>query len=469
MFANSRRFQSHCQNQVFRNLQPLLRSKGISSKRETPSALASYLLQEVALKLFLGNEDMLDIEFAPEREMDIVTAIYRNEYPALSDLARRRLRHHVVLPGAPSHGIKIVDITFTYDERHQPEEGAVFCMGPLSLDIPEGSRFGIVGPSGSGKTTLLRIVAGHLRMEQGTLFLGDDDISRTGPGHRRILTVFQDHALFPHLTVAKNIEFPLLVRRNLNGRTRALVNRYIDRFKLGHLREKKPNELSGGERQRTALARALVAEPAVLLLDEPTASLDAQQKRQLSNILTESLEWDMVPTIVIVTHDQDFAVQHCDELAIMKNGQVIAQGNTEGLALMPPNVEAAEVLDGHSVILGEVDDSLKFTAAHADIVFDLPSRYEKFRSSRCAILLRADALAIRPARGSHEVCVRGILRARHFRGPYTRLLIQVGRLELVADLSRSDSLTLEVVVRQAVDVAFPIEAVHVVPGPIEAA
>src|SRR6267154_5735248 len=244
--------------------------------------------------------------------------------------------------------IELENISFVYPERASSwfrpgasvNRASSFRLDTQTLAVARGERLGVIGPSGAGKSTMLGIVAGHLRPKTGVIRLDGEDISEREPGKRNVITVFQDHALFPNLTVAENIEFPLIAKGTKDS-DYAIAQQYMERFSIWQMRNKKPWELSGGEKQRTALARALVARPAVLLLDEPTASLDVQQKTELALLLNESKEWPSTPAIIMVTHDHEFALSLCEKLAILKDGELVASGETRNVALSPPNAVAA--------------------------------------------------------------------------------------------------------------------------------
>jgi putative spermidine/putrescine transport system ATP-binding protein len=352
--------------------------------------------------------------------------------------------------------LSVENIWFSYGRGN-------FQLQDVSLHVPAGSRLGVIGPSGSGKSTLVRIIGGHVKIDQGRLVLSGKDISRLPPGQRDVLTVFQNHALFPHLTAYENVEFPLTVHGKLKRTERhALVRKYLERFGLWNRRDNRPSDLSGGEQQRTALARALVLEPSLLLLDEPTASLDTQQKNELALLIEESAHWETRPTIVVITHDHEFAFSLCDRLAVLKDGKAIACGETEQIVSYPPNIDAAKVLDFHSILYGTVDEALTFVTDDGSWSFRLPSTASQFRADRCAVLLRSEAIDLHPAMGSDEVGLRASVRSIQFRGAYTRVLLDHGRQRLICDMPRKLSVS-QYMVGQELDVCFSTTSIQVVP------
>jgi ABC-type Fe3+/spermidine/putrescine transport system ATPase subunit len=343
--------------------------------------------------------------------------------------------------------IEIDNISFSYERgasRWPKSKSAggdgratLFQLRDVTLRVSRGERLGIIGPSGSGKSTLLKIIGGHLQMDSGTIRLDGKDISSLEPGLRDIITVFQDLALFPHLTAYENVEFPLTVGGRMKRQDRpALVKEYMKRFGIWDLRDSKPDDLSGGERQRTALARALIAKPSVLLLDEPTASLDLVQKNELALLLNESSEWPVTPAIIIVTHDYEFALSLCDRLTILKGGAVVATGNTKEVVSRPPNAAAAEVLNNHNIVYGLLDDSRVFRSKEGNISALITDQLSIGEDNECALLIRADVLHLVPHCDAERICFDGIVEAIQYRGVYTRIVVNVNGLHLYCDIAR---------------------------------
>lgn len=197
----------------------------------------------------------------------------------------------------------------------------------LSLEIPGGKFFALLGPSGCGKTTLLRLVAGLTNVDSGKVFLGDQDITNVPIYERKIHTVFQNYALFPHLSVFENIAYPLRIRGVKESKVRQRVKEIIAAVRLLGHESKRIGSLSGGQQQRVALARAIVNEPEVLLLDEPLAALDLKLKEEMLIELID-LQDKYGTTFVYVTHDQAEALTVADKMAIMNNNGNIEQIGT---------------------------------------------------------------------------------------------------------------------------------------------
>ena len=192
--------------------------------------------------------------------------------------------------------------------------GGVVALGGVELTVARGEFFALLGPSGSGKTTLLRLIAGFEQPDAGQIELAGRIVTRVPPYARNVNTVFQDYALFPHMTVAENIEYALRVRRMPKPERREKAGRALEMVRLSGLGHRKPAELSGGQRQRVALARAIVNEPEVLLLDEPLGALDLKLRQEMQLEL-QHVQREVGITFLYVTHDQEEALSMSDAAA----------------------------------------------------------------------------------------------------------------------------------------------------------
>jgi putative spermidine/putrescine transport system ATP-binding protein len=204
--------------------------------------------------------------------------------------------------------------------------GDVVAVAGVDLDIAAGEFFTLLGPSGSGKTTTLRVIAGFERPDAGRVELQGADVTRVAPSQRAVNTVFQDYALFPHMTVAENVEYGLRVRGISRGERRERAESVLERVRLSGLGDRKPVQLSGGQRQRVALARAIVNGPPVLLLDEPLGALDLKLRQEMQ-IFLKALQRDLGITFVYVTHDQEEALTMSDRLAVFNEGGIEQVGS----------------------------------------------------------------------------------------------------------------------------------------------
>jgi putative spermidine/putrescine transport system ATP-binding protein len=199
--------------------------------------------------------------------------------------------------------------------------GEVVAIASLDLEISEGEFFTLLGPSGSGKTTTLRVIAGFERPDAGRVELAGVDVTGTPPSGRDVNTVFQDYALFPHMTVQENVEYGLRVKGTGRRQRRLKAQEVLERVRLPNLGGRKPVQLSGGQRQRVALARAIVNSPAVLLLDEPLGALDLKLRQEMQ-VFLKALQRDLGITFVYVTHDQEEALTMSDRLAVFNEGRI---------------------------------------------------------------------------------------------------------------------------------------------------
>jgi putative spermidine/putrescine transport system ATP-binding protein len=216
-------------------------------------------------------------------------------------------------PAAVAAAISVAGVAKRY--------GDVVALAGVDLDIAPGEFFTLLGPSGSGKTTLLRLIAGFERPDAGRIELGGRDVTGVPPYSRNVNTVFQDYALFPHMTVAQNIEYGLRVRRIGKPERRGKVDRALEMVRLPGLGSRKPAQLSGGQRQRVALARAIVNEPEVLLLDEPLGALDLKLRQEMQLELLR-VQREVGITFVYVTHDQEEALTMSDRIAVLNRGSI---------------------------------------------------------------------------------------------------------------------------------------------------
>lgn len=283
--------------------------------------------------------------------------------------------------------LKLLNITKTYGDFN--------AVNDLTLTIPEGSFFALLGPSGCGKTTTLRMIAGLEEPTHGTISLGSTEITHTKPYQRPINTVFQNYALFPHLTIFENIAFGLR-RRGIKD-VDDQVNKALALVELPHLAQRKPTQLSGGQQQRIALARAIVNRPALLLLDEPLGALDLKLRRQMQ-IELKWIQKEVGLTFVHVTHDQEEAMTMADTIAVMNEGEIEQMGSPAELYDNPETAFVANFLGQSNLIKGTItgNDGDKLVADVFGQKISLPKnrshavdnsiyagiRPEKFRISR---------------------------------------------------------------------------------------
>ena len=267
----------------------------------------------------------------------------------------------------PGPALSIANVTKAFAT---PEGGEVRALDDVSLEVADGSFIVLLGPSGCGKTTLLRCIAGLETPDAGEIRLRGDRIDHVPVWKRRVNTVFQSYALFPHMTVAQNIAFGLQMDKVAKADIDRRVGESLDMVRLSGLGSRKPSQLSGGQQQRVALARALAKDPEVLLLDEPLSALDLKLRRGMQSEL-KRLQRETSITFVLVTHDQGEAMAMGDQVAVFDSGRIVQFGNPEEVYLRPRTAFVADFIgeanlvtaqrDGHSLSI----DGLGLTDAQA--------------------------------------------------------------------------------------------------------
>jgi putative spermidine/putrescine transport system ATP-binding protein len=245
-------------------------------------------------------------------------------------------------------------VEFSRVSRHF---GPVRAVDGVDLAIAEGSFFAMLGPSGSGKTTCLRLISGFEKPTAGAVRIFGQDVSDTPPHLRNVNTVFQDYALFPHLSVRDNVAYGLMVKGMAKGARYAKAEAMLDLVHLSGYGDRKPAQLSGGQRQRVALARALVNEPRVLLLDEPLGALDLKLREAMQDEL-KSLQASLGVTFVFVTHDQGEALSMADSLAVFNEGRIVQVGKPSDIYDRPATRFVADFVGSSNVLPPDLTRSL---------------------------------------------------------------------------------------------------------------
>ncbi|MFI5012703.1 MAG: ABC transporter ATP-binding protein [Hyphomicrobiales bacterium] len=266
-------------------------------------------------------------------------------------------------------------------------------IGPVSLEVRRGELLSLLGPSGCGKTTVLRMIAGFVTPTSGSIRLRDEEVTASPPHRRRAALVFQNYALFPHLSVFENIAFGLRRRRLAKAEIAARVARMIAMMRLEGLADRLPPALSGGQQQRVALARALVIEPAVILLDEPFSSLDTKL-REATRMELRRLQQELGFTAILVTHDQGEALSISDRIAVMDAGRLVQIGSAQDIYYRPASPFVAEFVGRANHVPGGIlrPESIRILPA------DAPEG-QTATISACAFLGAASELTVRTADG----------------------------------------------------------------------
>jgi spermidine/putrescine transport system ATP-binding protein len=245
--------------------------------------------------------------------------------------------------GTPAADVRLDRVTKRFDD--------VVAVDNLTLEVPRGSFFALLGPSGCGKTTTLRMLGGFEEPSEGTIYLGDRDVTDLPPYKRDVNTVFQSYALFPHLNVFENAAFGLRRRGVDRGDVRQRVTEILDLVQLGGMERRKPRQISGGQQQRVALARALVNRPQVLLLDEPLGALDLKLRKEMQ-LFIKGLQHEVGITFIHVTHDQEEAMTMADSIAVMSDGHIEQLGSPDDLYERPATPFVARFLGVSNLLEG---------------------------------------------------------------------------------------------------------------------
>ncbi len=301
--------------------------------------------------------------------------------------------------------------------------GTVVALGDISLTVREGEFVCFLGPSGCGKTTLLRIIAGLERQNAGVVLMRGRDVSGLPPSQRNYGIVFQSYALFPNLTVARNIAYGLETRTRDRGRIAARVDELLELIRLPAHRERYPAQLSGGEQQRVALARALAPSPSLLLLDEPLSALDARVRLALRQEI-KNLQRRLSITTIMVTHDQEEALAMADRIVVMNHGGVEQVGTPSEIYMEPRSLFVARFVGQMNLLPAQADGRPGFarvgaaTIRHRDTDV-LPA------GTPLTLAIRPEELVIGAAarEAPNSLVVR--VTAVHFLGAFTRLALAV--------------------------------------------
>ncbi len=309
-------------------------------------------------------------------------------------------------------------------------KGEVYAARDVSLDVRPGEFLTLLGPSGCGKTTTLRMIAGFELPDSGRVFIGDQDVTGLLANQRNIGFVFQNYALFPHLSVFENVAYGLRVQRKSDSEVARAVGEVLAMVGLQGYERQLPNQLSGGEQQRVALARAIVIRPRVLLFDEPLSNLDAKLRVHMRSEI-RALQKALSITAVYVTHDQEEAMAVSDRIAVMSRGAVVQEGTAEDLYRRPASEFVAQFIGRANLLAARV---LALTSAGVDLevagtrlrlagVAPPPAVGEMIR-----LVLRPEAIALRPPGAGDGLT--GVVASRAFLGEKVEYEVRAGDASL---------------------------------------
>ena len=290
--------------------------------------------------------------------------------------------------------VQFVDVQKTYD-------GEELVVKNLNLQIKSGEFLTMLGPSGSGKTTCLMMLAGFEAPTHGKVMLGDIELNNVPPHKRGIGMVFQNYALFPHMTVAENLSFPLEVRKFSKSEIQKKVTQALDMVELGQFSARRPAQLSGGQQQRVALARSLVFEPDLVLIDEPLGALDKNLREQMQYEIKHIHE-NLGMTVVYVTHDQSEALTMLDRVAVFNDGVIQQLAAPADLYERPENAFVAEFIGENNRLLGNLTST-----SGSNCVVEVAGKpisalnvHQEKVGSRCALSLRPERIKLNPEPGA---------------------------------------------------------------------
>ncbi len=306
--------------------------------------------------------------------------------------------------------------------------GAVRAVDDVSLDVFDGEFFSMLGPSGSGKTTCLRLIAGFEHPTAGQIILHGQDVARLPPYERDVNTVFQDYALFPHMTVGENVGYGLMIKKVPKPKREQQVADMLELVRLPGLANRKPAQLSGGQRQRVALARALVNHPSVLLLDEPLGALDLKLRQQMQ-IELKNIQQQVGITFIYVTHDQEEALTMSDRLAVFNRGKIEQIGSPAEVYENPQTSFVAGFVGVSNIVSGAAAEQITGAAGAFSI------RPEKIRMVAPETPTPPDSYG-----------VPGVVRDVVYLGMHTRYLIELeaGASDLTVVQQNLESTSMEV-------------------------
>ena len=314
--------------------------------------------------------------------------------------------------------VELIDVTKQFAD--------VTAVDRLSLDIDEGAFFTLLGPSGCGKTTTLRVVAGFEEPTAGDVRIDGGDVAGLPPHKRPTNTVFQSYALFPHLTVERNVAFGLQRQGVDKGEINRRVGEELERVGLLNQARRKPSQLSGGQQQRVALARALVNLPKVLLLDEPLGALDLKLRKGLQ-VELKRIQRDVGITFIYVTHDQEEALTMSDQIAVMNLGRVEQVADPEEVYERPATTFVAGFIGVSNLMPATVEDQSRVRLENGPTI---QTTVDGFRpGDRCHAVVRPEKLGIEPAdsRGDPNVpSVEGVVESSLYLGTSTQIIVDLG-------------------------------------------
>jgi putative spermidine/putrescine transport system ATP-binding protein len=387
----------------------------------------------------------------------------------------QRVFHLLSLLGLPSRMDRSADTASGAQVRLRnlyKAYGEIAAVDDVSLDVPAGAFVSLLGPSGSGKTTTLNLIAGFLTPDRGDILIDNRSVADVPPHKRNIGMVFQSYSLFPHMTVADNVGFPLRMRSKLTrDEAKKRIAEMLALVQLSHLQTRYPRQLSGGQQQRVAMARALVSRPRLLLMDEPLGALDKKLREQMQTEI-KRIHRSVGTTVVYVTHDQSEALTMSDLVVVMHRARIAQIGPPHALYETPANAFVADFIGDSNLVdvtrAGVVGDRWTVKAGDGALIHAAPPAFAATTGDHAFLLIRPEDMTVRPlmtnpqetpAQGERIV---GILKERSFHGDVFKLGIAVGSDMLKARVAREDGGTFEV--GQQIILTWKIGAARLLPA-----
>lgn len=327
----------------------------------------------------------------------------------------------------------------------------------VNLSIRKGECVALLGPSGCGKTTTLRTIAGFIHPQSGDVRISGQSCVGLPPNKRHVGLVFQDYALFPHMTVAQNVGYGLRMRKHDKGESEKLVNQFLEMVQLSHVKDRLPSNLSGGQRQRVALARALVIKPDILLLDEPLGALDRKLRDQMQ-VELKQLQKQLGVTTIIVTHDQEEALSLADRVAVMFGGAIREIGSPQMLYDRPQDREVMDFLGGSNfmrckVVRQQGENVTLKGAGGFEVTLD---RDDLRLNDDVLVGIRPEHVSIQSSEdGPESIRMRGTVHETVYKGTMVEVLVKTVDGDLIRAAVSPHALTLhELVSGRDVNLSF---------------
>jgi spermidine/putrescine transport system ATP-binding protein len=342
--------------------------------------------------------------------------------------------------------------------------GDFTAVAGINLQMPSGEFFSLLGPSGCGKTTTLRMIAGFERPSEGQILLDGVDMAQTPPHKRNVNTVFQNYALFPHLTVEENVAFGLRYKKASKEETKERVGRALELVQLTGFSKRRPTQLSGGQQQRVALARALILNPAVLLLDEPLGALDAKLRKRLQLEL-KALQEEVGITFIYVTHDQEEALTMSDRIAVMSQGHVEQVGAPQDIYEAPTSAYVADFLGVSNLMDAEAegvgDGGCRVKLGEFALV---AGQGDSDALGSCKLTIRPERIDIEPHGTSGENRIPGMIDRVVYVGATLQLFVHLASGQTIQVWVPNDGGATSRASGEAIVAHFPTDSLRVIPG-----